>query len=521
MSAHVKIRTRSPLPTIAATAALLAPAAIALGDASLTKLSDSVVDANALLLASSGQWGRAINGQAFQVEPLISYNGYQYVAWYINDSDMSVMLARRTIAGSDAGAWDIIDTGSNFTRGDNDWDVHNVISIGLSRDDGRLHLSWDHHVHNLRYRVSVPGVGTDNPDAWGSGMFSAERNYLGAPGDVPPMTYPEFINTPSGGLLFAFRDNHSGFGDYRLSTYENGAWGPSRVVIGKAGSYTDALGTSPGRNGYPDGFVYGPDGKLHVTWVWRESTGGANHDINYAYSEDGGVTWKNNAGVVVADTSVGNALTINDPGLVIKELDRRQSLYNTTGLTVDTAGRVHLLTVHRRQEAGYEWQPGDGVWEPLDTAYYHYFRDPKSGDWSERRLPVDLPVGTRPEIGHDAHDNVFAVYTTRDESAGDYKYSAGDLVIARATAANGYADWTILHVEKLDSGVGFISEPRIDQRRLLEDGILSIFVQEDAPSIPGRTGTRLHVLEFNVAPEPASASVGLIGLGALAARWRR
>lgn len=516
MATRTPARASMPFALLALAAMQLPSAALAA--LSVAKLSDSVVDQNALVLASSGEWGRGINGQAFQADALVTYNGYQYTAWYRNDADMSVVIARRPVTGPDAGAWNVVDTGSNLTRGDDAWDVHNVISLGISRGDGRIHFSWDTHVHSLRYRASAAGVATHNPGAWGPGMFGAERNHLATPGDVPPMTYPMFINTPAGGMHFAFRNNHSGNGDFLLANYAGGSWSTPKIVIGKTGgTYADFSGNSTTRNGYPDGFSYGPDGKLHLTWTWRESFQGANHDINYAYSEDGGVTWKNNAGAIVADTGAGNALTLNDPGLVIKPLDRKQSLYNQQTMTVDTAGRVHTLVVHRRQEPGFEWQNGDDAWAPLDSAYHHYFRDPETGEWSERRLPVDLHVGTRPQIGYDADGNLFAVYTTRE--AGDtYKYSAGDLVIAGATAASGYTDWAVLHVENLDSGVGFISEPLIDRERLLRDGVLSIFAQEDAPSVPGRTGTKLHVLEFAV-PEPASSmTVGLLGSAALARR---
>lgn len=487
---------------------------------SVTKVSDSVIDSNALLLAKSGQWGRGINGQAFQIDPMVSNGGYQYATWYTNDAQMSVMVARRTLDGANTGDWEVVDTGSAFTRGDDTWDVHNTISIGISRNDGRLHMSWDHHVHNMRYRVTGAGIASESPSgSWDASMFGSERNYLATPGDVAPMTYPMYIETPSGDLLFAFRTGSSGNGDFRISTYANGTWSAPKIVLGKGGSYTDVMGSSSSRNGYPDGFAYGPDGKLHLTWTWRESSGGANHDINYAYSEDGGVIWKNGAGAVIANTATGDAITISDPGIIVKQLDRRQSLYNQQTMTVDTAGRVHTVVVHRRQEPGYEWKSGDGPWDPLDAAYHHYFRDPESGEWSERRLPVDVLVGTRPDIAHDEHGNLFAVYTTR-EAGETYKYSAGDIVIAGATAANDYNDWTILHVEELESGVGFISEPKIDRERLLRDGILSIFAQEDAPDVAGRTGTPLHVLEFAV-PEPGSAAAaGLIGVGLLAGRVR-
>lgn len=46
----------------------------------------------------------------------------------------------------------------------------------------------------------------------------------------------------------------------------------------------------------PQRIHYGPRGNLHATWVWRESSQGANHDLIYCYSQDRGETWRNNRG---------------------------------------------------------------------------------------------------------------------------------------------------------------------------------------------------------------------------------
>ncbi len=519
------------LPTLAvalkAGAWLALPPADVAAQLTLTMTSDSVVDANALLMASSGTWGRAINGVSFQADALITFNGYQYTTWYRNDSDLSVMIARRTVDGQNAGAWEVVDTGTNFLRGKDTWNAHNVISMGISQQDGRIHLSYDHHAQSLKYRVSSAGVATTNPDAWGPSMFGAERNFLVSGAPISVLTYPSFHNTPSGGLNFSYRNNSSGNGDMLLSTYDNGTWTASSLFIGRTGTYTEGTFTSTSRNAYINGLDYGPDGKLHVTWTWREDPAGSNHDISYAYSEDGGVTWKNNAGAVVANTGLGDAITIGDPGLVVQTLPRNQALRNQQAQAVDNSGRVHVLMAHRRQEPGYEWQSGDPIWSPLDAAYFHYVRDPISGQWTQHRLPVatdifgdteEVLAGTRPKIAFDADGNVLAVYTNRQQG-NTYPYSAGDLVIAGATAAADYGDWTILHIEKLPSGFGFISEPMIDQQRLLDHGILSIFAQEDNPSISGATGTKLHVFEFAVhvsnIPEPASAAAAAFGAGLL------
>lgn len=57
-----------------------------------------------------------------------------------------------------------------------------------------------------------------------------------------------------------------------------------------------------------------------------------------------------------------------------------------------------------------------------------------------------------------------------------------------------YNDWTILHTDTRD----FASEPFIDQDRLLDNNILSIFIQENDDQNFGRTGTPLHAIEYAV-----------------------
>jgi hypothetical protein len=489
---------------------------------SLNPISDTVVDANALIFGTNGEWGRGINGQAFQADALVTFGGYQYVTWYhYSSGDKNVMIARRTINGETTGPWETVNTGSRIVNGLGSADVHNTISMGISANDGVIHLAFDHHVNNLRYEVSPAGLATTNKNLWGPTIYSTpERNYLVAPGStISQVTYPMYFNTPSGDLQFAYRTGTSGNGTMMLSNYTSGAggslgtWSTPRALLTGTGSYKG----SASRNAYVNGFDYGPDGKLHLTWTWRELAGSANHDINYAYSEDGGTTWKNNAGTVVANLAANDPLNISDPGLVVVALDDKQSLYNQMTQGVDSAGRVHTIVEHRRQEPGYEWRSSDPIWDPERSAYYHYFRDPATGEWSQRQLPTETGVGSRARMAIDADGNVYAVYTDRGPEDGNYKYNPGNLIISAATAASNYTDWSILY----QGTEQFIGEPFIDKTRLLEDGILSIMVQLDSPGTT-MTGTPLRIMEFAAVPEPTSASLLVLTLAtALTHRRRR
>ncbi|QEG22895.1 BNR-4 repeat-containing protein [Mariniblastus fucicola] len=274
-------------------------------------------------------------------------------------------------------------------------------------------------------------------------------------------------------------------------------WGGSHVVIdGNAGTYSDAYDTSNSnnRNAYLNGMDVGPLGNLHMTWTWRESSQGANHDVMYAYSEDGGITWLNNDGVLVADKNSGLQMDLNSPGINVVELDRTHSLMNQQAQCVDADGYVHVLMWHRRDDGingEYDWEPGERF-SALDSAYYHYHRDPFTGDWTRHQLPTSRRVGTRPKIGYDYFGNVFAVYT-----------SNSDLIIAGATRASNYSNWTLLY----EGTRNYQTDAILDQNRLYNDGVLSVYLQERGSDSTDATGTALRVLEFNVAVSPVVASV--------------
>ncbi len=462
----------------------------------LVLLSDSIVDDTALVSPKGTPFVGAMNGMAYQNDILVSHNGWQYTAWYntVGD-DQSVWIGRRSILGTSAGAWEKFDTGSNLDNGDDWWDTHNTIAIGISKADGTLHLSWDMHNDNLRYRRSQPGLASYADSVWNASRILPEQNTLSLGGGiVTKVTYPIFIPTPEDRLLFNYRTGSSTGGTNWLAPWQpaTGSHTSSIPMTVKDGSYTglsvksEASYTSTTRNAYANGFDFGPDGKLHYTWTWREAADDSNHDICYAYSPDHGVKWYNNAGTLIADTSLGQVIRVDTPGIVVVPLDGRQQLINQQGQCVDDQGRVHVLVYHRRQEPGFEWVPGDHPFYPTeDTAYFHYVRDPATGQWTSSRLPVTYPAGSRPDVETRPNGDIYTVFQ-----------SAGNIIIAGATAAANYTDWTILTVH----GTTFTKEPRFDHTRLRKSGVLSVFVSEGVTLTNLPQQVPLHVIDFATGP---------------------
>jgi hypothetical protein len=462
---------------------LLPTAALsALADLKVTKTGDNIVDKKALTI--KGSFGQAINGLAFQQDALASHNGYQYVAYY--DAKRHVCLARRKLP---AGDWDILrfldyDFKSN--------DAHNTISLGICPKDGTIHLAFDHHGHPLHYRVSSKGTAT-KPDTldWKTSLFGPVTSEIQWRKSIR-ITYPRFWQTPEGGLQFCYRRGGSGNGDRRLIDYDTdkGLWINNRRIDSGQGLFEDAKGKSETRCSYPNGYDYGPKGRLHATWVWRESSQGSNHDLIYVYSEDGGETWFNNN-----NEPLKGPPYVNSPGITVVKIGRDYGLMNTHGQAVDSQGRIHTVMWHCSDESlkAAGSKPGEHRWGPPEARrYHHYWRDRK-GTWHHRELP--WIAGNRPKLFIDRDDNAFLIYGTQHKSSpmeqGIY-FSAGDLVIAASTAVSRWNDWKVIHVEKGP----FVNEMLGDFYRWKKEGILSIIVQ--ASPKKDHEATPLRILDFSI-----------------------
>ncbi len=461
---------------------LLLSVSLVRADLSVSKIGDSVVDSNALTI--DGAFGQAINGLAFQQDAVVTHRGFQYVGYY--DGGRRVCLARRKLPRGD---WQVIrfvdyDFKSN--------DAHNIISIGICPKDGTIHMAFDHHGHPLHYRVSRQDVATEPETVtWNALLFGPIHSDLET-GKPIRITYPRFWQTPDGGLQFCYRQGGSGNGDRMLVDYdaETGTWGQTRQIDSHAGLFEDGMGQSTSRCSYPNGYDYGPAGKLHVTWVWRESSKGSNHDLMYLYSTDGGLTWRNNAGQTLTEPA-----HVNSPGITVAHIGREHGLMNTHGQAVDSQGRVHVVMWHCTDEsiraAGSE--PGQHRWgPPRGRRYHHYWRD-RDGHWHHTELPW-IP-GSRPKIFVDRYDNAYMIYGAREQASEPEEKARplkGDLVIVGATSDSKWTDWKVLHRE---SGP-FVNEMLGDLYRWKADGILSVMVQESPEN--KHDATALRILDFIV-----------------------
>ena len=266
-----------------------------------------------------GWAGNSVNTVIFRKNALCTFQNLQYTSYY--NIAGYVMLGKRKIGSK---KWTLVNTGF---KGDIT-DAHRSISI-ITDGDGYLHLSWDHHGNKLHYSKSkMPGTLQMEPEQAMTGI--AETN----------VTYPEFYTLKNGHLLFLYRDGSSGKGNLVINRYD---------VMTKQWKqlHSNLVDGERKRNAYWQACV-DVKGTIHISWVWRESPDVAsNHDLCYAKSEDGGITWSNSSNQVY--TLPVTAATAE----YISRIPQKSELINQTSMFADKEGHPFI--------ASYWKEPGDSV----------------------------------------------------------------------------------------------------------------------------------------------------------------
>ena len=436
----------------------------------LTKIGQSKIDMGVTI---DGLWGTFVNGKSYQQMPLDTFKGRQYATYY--DQQRRLSIARRRLPD---GAWEIIRFDDYVYEGN---DNHNVTVLGICPNDGTIHLSFDHHSDPLHYRVSKPGVASE-PDKvnWTADLFSEVRDSLQRGKPVKSVTYPQFVPTPQGNLLFVSRDGIATNGKVTLCEYApaRGGWSERRPVTSNEGKYVFEGKDSNSRYAYLNGVHYDyRTGWLHISWCWRENMGHTWVNVNYAYSDDNGLTWFNSAGRQIGGP--GQLIHIHSPGIAVWDVDPHHGLDNQHGQYVDASDQPHILVWHLRNGKPLL---DIGERDASKSAYYHYWRD-TGGTWHENELPypVDDSERNRPKVISTPENDLIAMF--------NYK---GKIVLCGATADKQYRNWGTLHIEEGP----WDGEPLPDLTRWRTEGVLSIYMQRD----PSRyvEPTDLYILDYTV-----------------------
>jgi hypothetical protein len=460
-------------PWIAAVALLVVLGGPASSEAApgVVKLTDTQLDPTALFFVS---FDGLVNNASYQQSAILSRAGFQYAAWYT--ANRSAVVARRKLP---AGAWETVALPHQLSTNDS----HNSISLGISPTDGRLHIAMDTHDTTVFYVKSEAGLVSDPGNrTWVASRFGPVQRTLDGV-DLGTITYPQFVVTPEQALQLSYRTGRSGAGTNELAEY-TGTWRTLGKWSAGTGNYTQHGATSTSRNMYLHGIQYGPGGRLHAAFTWREdnaavmcNAGGlANHDTGYVFSDDRGRTWRNNAGQQVAAIGTSMQVAVGSAGLVVDPLNVDHALINQESEAIDSTGAIHVIISYvpgrfTQCVSNFETQ------RPSFARAFHLTRSAQ-GTWTKFEIPVALNAFGRSQIVLDTANNAFVVLPFGR--------------IVSASAASGWTDWT---VQFDGSGLGAFGEVVVDRDRVASEGVLSILYQR---SSTGTTPSPIRVIDFQL-----------------------
>ncbi len=190
---------------------------------------------------------------------LLTQGEDQYAAYY-NEAHQMIVAQRRI----NERTWQKAELPSKVG-----WDSHNYITMAMDTT-GNIHLSGNMHCVPLVYFRTAKA---------GDIMTFEKLPMTGK--EEQRCTYPRFLTTPDGHLLFMYRSGGSGNGRRFYNGYDVRTKTWTRFL-------DSALFEGNGkRNAYPLGPTRGPQGLFHLVWVWRDTPDCAtNHHLSHARSRD-------------------------------------------------------------------------------------------------------------------------------------------------------------------------------------------------------------------------------------------
>jgi hypothetical protein len=202
---------------------------------------------------------------------LLTEGNRQYIAYY--NSDRNMVVGQRKL-DEDKFSLHKMPVTSRETSGGTStvlgWDSHNFVTLGIDKE-GYIHLSGNMHVNPLTYFKSTK-----------PGDISTLVQVMEMTGaNEKRCTYPHFMTTAKGELLFHYRDGSSGDGNeiYNIYSCETKKW--TRLLDTPL---TDGQGLM---NAYQSQPVLLSDNWYHMYWVWRDTPDcSTNHDLSYMKSPD-------------------------------------------------------------------------------------------------------------------------------------------------------------------------------------------------------------------------------------------
>ncbi len=202
---------------------------------------------------------------------LLTHGDNQFIAYY--NAERRMVLGQRSLDDMKFDLHVLPATDRKTAGGTSTvlgWDSHNYVTLAIDKE-GYIHLAGNMHVHPLTYfRSALP---------YDISRMIQIFSMVGTEEDR--CTYPRFMKTREGKLIFQYRDGGSGDGNeiYNIYSAEDRSW---RRLLEEP--LTDGLGQM---NAYQSQPTLMEDDYYHVYWVWRDTPDcETNHDLSYIKSPD-------------------------------------------------------------------------------------------------------------------------------------------------------------------------------------------------------------------------------------------
>ncbi len=459
------LRSRWRSVTFCATA-LLSLLGLLAGPASASQTID-VEHRTAITLDSDAHWWQQGAPDHYKV---VSNGAYQYTAyWDATDGSGNsyLKIARRRVSDNNL---QTITFNNASGRLADPLDPHDTAVLGVSPIDGRLHVEWADHSGPMHYAISSTGCLTQ---ATFSSCTFTWQHQTASTRQEENVTYPMFINNRAGDLYCGFREGSGSDGSWVWHGYNNnGTWSDlGNILNGHTGSGSYdvdgaaglELGWNPAtrRGPYVDAVQFDHNDRLHLMWTWRETVPNvlinpfqAQHDIYYAYSDDYGLTWKDNSGTTIG-THNSDPIVIGDAGSRVVSVPLGYQRVNDARMVIDRDNQPHMIVPtsdtynldpqQARLRAKHYWRTTDGAWheqfvEPSEDAE----QEVSIGDLIFNRANDAYYVYPRNNIGwfpwnDDDHNTTY----NEDFPADHFTIQEGAYLVAEPISQPAFIDTTV------------------------------------------------------------------------------
>lgn len=252
-------------------------------------------------------------------------------------------------------------------------------------------------------------------------------------------------------IHIVWQESKSGNGNteifYKKSTNGGAIWTTKRLTWTAGDSKACAIATDS-------------SGAIHV--VWEESKG-ANYEIFYKKSPDGGVSWTTKRLTWTADKSLGPSIAVDSSNtihIVWNDYTPGNSeIFYKKSMDGGISWTTKRLTWTANHGGGADVATDSDnnihiVWSEVKSGYDHIFyrRSTDGGfSWTEKQLTFNADDSWSPAIATDVFDNIYIVWSEYFDLAG-----GSDIFCQKST--NGGSNWTLARLSWTDE---FSSGPAI------------------------------------------------------------